>query len=338
MENSQNHKKVSVIIPCLNEERFIAGCLDSLLNQTYSNKNLEILIVDGMSKDKTREIVKKYTNKYNFIKLLDNPDKITPKALNIGIKKANGNIIIRMDAHTKYKEDYIEKCVHYLKKTKTDNVGGIWIIRPSNNNIISQAISYILQSPLGTGNAHYKTTKSKKPQEVDTVPFGCYKKEIFNKIGLFNEKLVRNQDIELNSRLRKNGGKILLIPEIKCYYYAPGNIKDFIKKNFSNGKWNIYTQKIIPNSLKLRHFIPFSFVMGIITSIILSFFTILGTILLSIILGSYLLVNIIFSFKITLKKKNLKLFPILIFLFFVLHFSYGIGSLWGILTMWKIEK
>lgn len=218
---------VSIIIPSRNEERFIDKCLDSILEQNYSKKNLEVLVVDGKSEDKTKEIVNKYSKKHSFIKLLDNPKKFTSFGLNIGIKEAKGEIIIRMDAHAGYENDYVSKSVKYLKEYNADNIGGIMKTLPADNSLVAKAISLVLSSCFGAFS--FFRVGSKKPKEVDTVFGGCYKKQVFDRIGLFNESLIRSQDMEFNLRLKKAGGKIILHPEIKSYYYPKTNLRDFLR-------------------------------------------------------------------------------------------------------------
>ena len=217
---------VSLIVSCRNEEKFISKCLDSLIKQDYPKEKIEILVVDGMSEDKTREIIKEYSKKFSFIKLLKNHQKYTPFAFNIGIKKAIGEAIILIGAHAEYEKDYISKCVKYLEEYNADNVGGILKTIPSNDSLIAKAIAICLSHFFGAGGSYFRTG-SKKPIEVDTVFGGCYKREVFNKIGLFNEKLIRSQDIELNRRLKVSGGKILLVPDITAYYYPQNNLSDF---------------------------------------------------------------------------------------------------------------
>lgn len=233
-DGENNNLKVSIIIPCRNEEKFIGKCLDSIIAQDYPIDNLEVLVVDGMSEDNTRKIVKNYIQKYSFVKLLENPQKIVPTALNIGIKNAKGDIFIIMGAHSIYEKDYIFKCVKYLHAYDVDNVGGIGITLPGDNTIIAKSIALALSHPFGVGNAYFRIG-SKEPRYVDTVPFGCYKREVFDRIGLFDEDLVRNQDDEFNLRLIKNGGKILLGPDIISYYYARDSIHKLWKMYFQYG-------------------------------------------------------------------------------------------------------
>lgn len=322
---------VSVIIPCRNEENFIGKCLDSIITNNYPLDRLEILVMDGMSTDKTKKVVENYLNKYPFIRFLANPKKITPAGMNIGINSANGEIIVITSAHAKIPEDYITKCVYYLNKLNADNVGGVLITLPGENTYIAKAISLVLSHPFGVGNSWFRIG-SKKPMLVDTVPFGCYRKAIFDKIGGFNEKLTRTEDNELNYRIRKNGGKIYLIPEIKLYYYARSTLKNLWNQSFGNGKGIIYTTKMIPGSLSLRHFVPGGFMLCLLGSLLLSFLTEWGKFLFGLILVSYLTVNLYFSIAIGMKEK-LQLVPFLVLSFITLHLSYGLGSVYGFLLI-----
>jgi len=326
---------VSIIIPCRNEEKFIGKCLDSIIAQDYPKENLEILVVDGMSQDRTRKILKEYQNKYSFIKVLNNPKKIVPIALNIGIAQSRGEYILRADAHSKYSFDYISKCVQYLKKSKADCVGGTLNTLPSRDDFVAKGIAIILSHPFGAGGRTFRTKRGEG--YVDTVPFGAYKRKIFDKIGLFNKKLIRNQDIEFNSRIRKASGKIFITPKIRLSYFAPPTFKKLFFQQFQNGLWNIYTQKIVPSSLSLRHFIPLFFALGLLGNLVFISFFFWAKILFILILGSYILISLLISFKISLKK-DLRYLIILPFAFFILHFSYGLGSIWGLLTLWKIKK
>ncbi len=324
---------ISIIIPCRNEGKFISKCLESIILQDYSKEKLEVLVVDGMSEDGTREILKGYAKKYLFIKVLDNPKKITPCALNIGIKNAKGEIIMRIDAHTTCEKDYMLKCIKYLNGYNADNVGGIMVTLPRDSSLLGKAIAIVLSHPFGVGNSVFRTG-AKEPKWVDTVFGGCYKKEVFDKIGLFNENLPRGQDMEFNLRLKRAGLKTLLVPEIVSYYYARSEFKPFCKYNFKNGLWAIlpfkYT-KIMPVSL--RHLVPFIFVLSIIVSGVLSFFSSIFFWLFLLIVGSYSLINICFSLKIALRKKNVKYLFTIPIIFASLHIGYGLGSIWGVVKL-----
>ncbi len=317
--------KISIIIPVLNEEKYIINCLDSIIKSDFDKSKMEVLLVDGGSSDKTIEIIKEYQKKYPFFKLLHNSQKFAPIAMNIGIKEAEGKYIFIISAHAKYSKQYFLLLIEYCKKLNADCVGPALITDVKNKTLMSNAIKNVLSDKLGVGSAFRSGVDEIK--EVDTVPFGCYKKDVFEKIGLYDERLVRNQDIELNKRLKKNGGKIYLIPEIECTYFARETFKDLAKNNFNNGLWNIltayYTNSL--NSLSLRHFIPLLFILSLLFSFILGFFNKYFFYLFLGILGLYLSIISIRSFQI--KKKTTFLHQLVAFL--VLHFSYGFGSLCG---------
>jgi len=228
------------------------------------------------------------------LKLLDNPKKVTPCALNIGIKNAKGEIILWMSAHSRYEKDYISKCVKYLKEYDADNVGGVMITLPRDNAFIGKAIATVLSHPFGVGNSVFRTG-AKEPKWVDTVFGGCYKKEVFDKIGLFNESLVRSQDMEFNLRLKKTGGKILLAPDIVSYYYPKSNLKDFFIHNFEDGSWVTYPLKFGIKAFSWRHLIPLFFILGLVGTGILGIFFSPLLWLFLFVLSSYLLVNLYHS-------------------------------------------
>jgi len=187
---------VSIIIPCRNEEKFIARCLDSIIANDYPKDRLEALVVDGMSKDETRRIIERYTQQYPFIKLLDNSKKIIATTMNIGIKHASGEIIMKVDAHSTYPKDYISNYAQYLREYQADNIGGVLNIMPGRETTVSKTIALVLAHPFGSGNAYIKIG-SKDPRWTDAAAFGYYKKEIFQKVGLFNEN-VGSEDMDLN--------------------------------------------------------------------------------------------------------------------------------------------
>lgn len=328
-----NFPFVSVIIPCRNEEKLIKNCLDSIITNDYPKEKMEVFIVDGMSEDKTKEIVKSYSGKYPFIKLLENPQKYTPFAFNLGIKEAKGEIIIIGGAHAEYEKSYVSKCVDYLIKYNADNVGGIWKIIPRENTSEAKAISFASASLFGAGDSYYRRGYSKGPKWVDTVFGGCYHREIFDKVGFFNENLIRSQDMEFNLRLKKAGGKILLVPDIIAYYYPNPNFKDFFLHNFRDGVWAVYPLKFVKMPLRLRHYIPFIFVLTLLVTVLLGiFFPIFFKIFLFI-FGLYLLTMLYFSIEIVVKEKNIVFFFLMPTAFIIRHIGYGLGSIWGALKL-----
>jgi glycosyltransferase involved in cell wall biosynthesis len=326
---------ISIIIPCRNEEKYIKKCLESIIEQDYPKDKLEVLVIDGMSEDKTKEIIKGYFGKYAFIKVLDNNNKFTPFGLNIGIKQAKGDFVLRMDAHANYQNDYISKCLYYLRKYDCDNVGGVIKTIPGADTFVAEAISFSLSNVFGAGNSYFRIG-SKEPQFVDTVFGGFYKKEVFDKIGLFNEKMTRSQDFELNLRLKQSGGKILLVPEIVSYYYSQSTILGFLKHNFIDGFWVTYPYlKFKIEAFSWRHLTPLVFVLSLAGTFLLSFFNNFFLFLFIFGLFLYVFFNLYFSFKISIRQKNLKYFLILPVIFLIRHVPYGLGSIWGIISGFK---
>ena len=325
---------VSIIIPCRNEEQFIVKCLDSVIGNDYQKDRLEVLVVDGMSEDGTRQIVHRYMQQYQFIRLLENQKKIAASAFNVGIKHSNGNIIMIMSAHATYEKDYISKCVKVLVEHNAHCVGGIWKIVPRNHTTIGKNIVRALSHPFGIGNAHYRVGNSLEPKLVDAVAYGCYKKEVFDKIGFFNEKLVRSEDIELNLRLKSAGGRILLVPDAVVFYYARSDFRSFCKYNFINGVWATYPLKFVNHMpVSWRHLVPLVFVSGLIGSALLSSFSWIFLWIFLLIAISHSALNLYFSIEIALREKDFRYFLIMPLVFSSLHVCYGVGSLWGLLRV-----
>ncbi|MCD6177874.1 glycosyltransferase family 2 protein [bacterium] len=306
---------VSVIIPCRNEEKFIRRCLSSVVNQDYPKDRLEVFVVDGMSEDKTKIIALEFARKYPFLKVIENPKKYIPYAMNIGIRSSRGEIIIKMDAHSVYRSDYISKCVKHLQETGADNVGGILRNIPSSNSLIAKSIAFCLAHPFGSGNSYFRVG-IKKPQEVDTVAFGCYWRKTLEKVGLYDERMMQSEDVELNQRIKKNGGKIFIFPDIVAYYYpSSSNLIDFIIHNFSDGVWVTYPLKFKIKIFSLRHLIPLFFVVAII--------------LFPPLLALYFFVGLGFSLEIAIREREWGFLLSMPLVFFSRHFFYGLGSIWG---------
>ncbi len=319
---------ITVIIPCRNEEKHIDKCLDSTVNTEYPKSKLEVLVMDGMSGDGTREKIKGFSGRWPFIRLMDNPKKTVPAALNIGIENAKGEIIIRLDAHSIYNKDYIPKCVKYLQEHDVDNVGGLWVILPGDNTYTAESIALAVSHFFGAGNAYYRIG-SEKPRLVDTVPFGCYRKEVFNEIGVFDEDMIRNQDDELNMRLLKNGGKILLVPDIVSYYHARDTISKLGKMYFQYGYFKPLVALKTRGVFTFRQIMPPTLVASSITLGILSFAWKVFLWPFLLLLFLYVAANIFFSSSIAIRR-GLKYFFVLPSVFFTIHFGYGMGYIKGI--------
>ena len=323
----------SIIIPCRNEQEYIGQCLDSILANDYPKDRLEVLVVDGMSEDGTRATVESYAREQSVIKLLDNSAKITPAALNVGIANAKGDVIMRIDAHAQVARDYISRCVEGLHRYGADNIGGIMKTVPDKSGLIGKAVVASLSYRFGVGNSFFRI-QTRDPKWVDTVFGGCYGRNVFDWIGPFNEKLPRGQDMEFNLRLKKAGGRTLLVPDIVSYYYARSDIRSFCKHNWSNGVWAILPlaySDIIPVSW--RHFVPLVFVTSLLGSALLG---LLGRPFLWLsltIVGAYGLASLIASFEIAWRERDLRYLILMPFIFGMLHIGYGLGSLWGLVKL-----
>jgi len=330
---------VTVIIPCRNEESFIEKVLNSIITQDYPKDKLEILVVDGMSDDGTRRIIESYVKSYNFIQMIDNLKKIVPCALNEGIRRSKGNVIMRMDAHAEYPSNYVSRLVSALIELEADNVGGVWETVPGAENIKAHAIALAMSNPFGVGNAKYRLkTNEDQPFEVDTVPFGCYKREVFERIGYFDEELIRNQDNEFNERLKRNGGKIFLVPDIKIKYFARDTYTKLWKMFFQYGYFGPLVDKKLRRLTRIRRYVPSAFLLSVFLLPVLSIITAKILLISVTSLTVYFFINLICCVKITYKEKKVCLIPYLFYAFLVSHFSYGLGYLKGVLDFLFFKK
>lgn len=323
---------VTVIIPCRNEAEFIGKCLESVAANDYPKNRLQVLVVDGMSEDQTRAIVGGYARRWPFIQLLDNPKRVTPAALNIGIHLASGEVLMRMDAHTLYPSDYVAKSVRALAEYGADNVGGRWEIRSRSDSFVGRCIAQALSHPFGIGNAYYRFISSDlQPRWVDTVPFFCLRRKTVDRIGKFNELLARGQDMEFHLRLKREGLKTLLLPEVVSYYYARTGVGSFLKHNWMNGVWAIlpfvYSDGI---PVAVRHLVPLAFVSCLVTSTVLCFITPAAVWALVTIGASYSGVSLIASVHVARCERDVRYLFLMPFVFAGLHMAYGAGSLWGV--------
>ncbi len=328
---------LTIVCPIYNEEKYIARCIESIMSQDYPKDDWEVLFVDGMSTDLTKEIIASYMMKCPYIRVLDNPHRIVPYAMNMGINEASGDIIMRIDAHTIYETNYCSAIINRLKELNADNVGCACKTDVLNKTPRSLAIREVLSNKFGVGDSTFRTGVD-GVKAVDTVPFGCWPKRVFDKYGLFDVRLVRNQDIELSKRIVNNGGRIYIIPDTTCTYLARETFRDLAKNNYENGKWNVMTVYFTHalNSLSMRHFIPLLFLLSLIVPMMLAFvwrpFALISVVSLLTYVGLLSFVSLKLA-----KDKHLSFFN-LFASFVVLHFSYGWGSLVGILKLPFTER
>ena len=324
-----NKHKVSIICPIYNEEKYIARCIESMLGQDYPQEGMEILFVDGMSTDRTRDIVSDYTAKYNHIKLLDNPHHTVPYALNEGIRRSEGDMVMRIDGHCVYPENYVSTLTKYLQELDADNVGAVWNTVAARDTTVCHAIAIASSHPFGVGGSKHKIGV-KELTTTDTVPFGCYRREVFDRIGLFDTDLTRNQDDEFNARLTNHGGKIYLIPQLVINYTARDTIGKMRRMYFQYGLFKPLVNKKLGHPATIRQFFPMLFLLGIITGGILSLFSDIILWMYVAVLVFYILVGMAIGCKSAAKFKKLLLVPMMPYVFANVHLSYGYGYLAGI--------
>lgn len=259
---------VSVIIPMRNEERYIETCLRSLLQQDCE-LSYEIIIVDGRSADRSLEIVRRMQDQHPNILLLDNPAGIVPTAMNLGIRSSRGKYIVRVDAHSSYPPHYVQSCVELLDSTQADNVGGYAVTLPASRSFGARLVAAVVTNPFGVGNSYFRT--GAREGCVDTVPFGAFRKELFERIGLFDETLGRNEDNELNSRILKSGGKVYLSPRLAFSYFPANTLGRLLLQTYRSARWHLFTIRRQNGSMKIRHLVPATFTCVTAILIALSF-------------------------------------------------------------------
>jgi glycosyltransferase involved in cell wall biosynthesis len=319
---------VSVIIPVRNEARFLDRCLHSVFDADPVPGGMEVVVVDGMSEDGTREILADWARRQPGLRVLDNPRRVVPTAMNIGIRGTRGRWIIRIDAHSEYSADYFKRCLEVSSRTGMDNVGGSIVTMPGNDGGQGQLVQALTTHRFGVGNSGFRTGAA--AGLADTVPFGCYRREVFGRIGLYDERLVRNQDYELNARLRRAGGHIWREPEIRILYYNQGTVKGLLRQALVNGQWNSWMWYVAPYSFAWRHAAPVAFVGALIGALLFSIFAPLpGKLALGVLLVPYVLIALGASFHQS-RRYGRWMFPWLPPLFLGYHVAYGLGALWGI--------
>ncbi len=322
-----NEKKYSftIVIPAYNESKYISGCLNSILNQNYDLNKIEIIVVDGMSEDSTDSIVTQFTKKYKNIFLVKNPHRKTPVSLNIGVKSAHNEVIVILGAHTEIDNYFLHFNNKYLSDENIFVVGGTQI--NNGRTFIQKCIGLTMESPFAMASAAYRW--SRKKRFVDTVVYAAYKKEIFEKVGLFEENLLISEDAEFNWRVRQAGFKIFFTPEIKTYYFARSSLFSFFKQIFRYGILRVNVQKKHYNSIKIRHLISPVFFLTITTLTTLSFFQIIGISALFWLLTFYFSINILFT-AFFLFPRKIPYLPIVTIFTFIIHLLWGSGYSLGI--------
>jgi glycosyltransferase involved in cell wall biosynthesis len=261
----------SIVMPCRNEALLIGTAIDSILACDLPPGSFELIVVDGRSSDATRAIVAERAAAHPSVRLLDNPQRTVPFAMNAGIRAARGRFVFRVDAHSSYPADYFSALLRWHDRLDAANVGGVCITDVARRTPTSLAIRTVLSDRLGVGNSLFRTGTD-TVREVDTVPFGCYRREALERHGLYDERLTRNQDIELNKRIIRQGGRVFLVPDVTCTYFARETWDAFARNAYDNGYWNVLTAHLTGeiSALSPRHFVPLGFVSGLLGGALLA--------------------------------------------------------------------
>jgi glycosyltransferase involved in cell wall biosynthesis len=324
--------KVSVIVPCYNEQSTIRLLLEALCEQTYPRAEMEVIVADGLSTDGTRGVITAFQQDVPdlSVHLVENPRRHIPSGLNRAIEASKGEIIIRVDGHAKPYPDYVAKCIAAHEAGRGDNVGGVWEIRPGAATWIANSIAVAAAHPLGVGDALYR--HARQAAEVDTVPFGSFRRSLVEQVGFFDESLLTNEDYEFNARIRKSGGKIWLDPSIRSVYFARSTLLDLIRQYWRYGFWKWRMVRRYPDTIRWRQALPPLFVLSLVSLAVLSIWFPFAGNLLGIELLLYFSMMILAGFRAAIQQQKTYLILGLPLAVLAMHTAWGSGFLWSMLT------
>lgn len=328
---------VSVVIPCRNEARYITACLDSVLAADYPRDRLEVIVADGMSDDGTREILADYAATHAHVRVLDNRARITPTALNTAIRAATGDVIVRMDAHAVYAHDYIPRLVAALDATGADVVGGRLETLPGAESVMARAIAVGLSHRLGVGNSYFRIG-SDTPRWVDTVPFGCFRRSVFDRVGWFDVDLVRNQDEELNARVLRAGGRVLLLPDVVVGYYGRTTLGQVARMFYQYGYFKPLVARKVGRVMTARQLVPGTFVATLAVAALLAPWFAPAAWAGAAAAAAYAAAVVPTALAAAPRCGGVRAVPALAAVFPVMHFAYGAGFWAGIRDHWLRGK
>ncbi len=320
----------SIIIPCYNEQATIHLLLDALLDQTYPHGMMEVVIADGGSTDGTSAAIADWHAQHPDlrVKVVNNPSRTIPAALNRAINASVGEIIVRMDAHSKPSPDYVERAVAAVLEERGQNVGGVWDIQPISDHWIARSIAAAAAHPIGVGDARYRY--SNQAAYVETVPFGAFKRQLLEQVGMFDETLLTNEDYEFNTRIREAGGKIWFDPQIRSVYFARGNLSTLARQYWRYGYWKLQMLRRYPHTIRWRQAIPPLFVAGLILLVLTALFFRATLWVLEISVAIYVFTLLLAGTHLTIKHKSIALLLGVPLAMACMHFAWGAGFLWGV--------
>lgn len=320
---------VTVLVPCRNEGRFITPCLTSILDNGYPLDCLELIVIDGASTDDTAAQVRVLASVHSCVRLIHNHRRVTPVSLNLGIAASRGSRILWMSAHNTYARGYIRECVEAGERYGADNVGGGIETVARDRNLMAPFVIAALTHRFGVGGSAFRLAAA-EPQWVDTVFGGCYRREVFDQVGLFNEALTRGQDMEFNLRLKRAGLRTLLLPSVRSIYHARSRFFEFLRHNWVNGAWAVLPFRHVEHPpVSLRHLVPMAFVGGTLVAVLLPFAVPGSGGVPLMLVGAYLGAAFVASVDVAVRRRSLVHALVMPWMFLSLHLSYGAGSWWG---------
>ena len=305
--------------------------LEAIYRQTFSKDQMEVVLADGMSTDRTREVVAEFQHAHPdlSIRLADNPRRIIPAGLNRAIEESKGEYLVRLDAHSVPADDYVELCLKALLAGKGENVGGVWDIRPGGEGWIARSIAVAAAHPLGVGDAFYRYAT--EAAYVDTVPFGAFRRDTLEQAGNFDETLLTNEDYELNTRIRQQGGRVWLDPRIRSGYFARATLAALARQYWRYGYWKQRMLRRYPQTLRWRQALPPLFVIGLLALALLALVWSLARILLLICIGLYLVILIAGAVPYTLRRNDPALLVGVPLAITAMHLIWGSGFMYSLL-------
>jgi succinoglycan biosynthesis protein ExoA len=324
--------RVSVIVPCYNEERTIRLLLEALEAQNYDHRQMEVIIADGLSRDHTRREIAAFQVEHPdlVVNIITNPARSIPSGLNRAIEASKGEIILRLDAHSMPRPDYIANCVADLELGMGDSVGGVWEIRPGSPGLQARAIAIAAAHPLGVGDARYRFTET--AQVVDTVPFGAFYRQIIDRIGPFNEELLTNEDYEFNARLRLSGGRIWLDPAIRSAYFARASLVELARQYWRYGYWKVRMLRRYPQTLRWRQALPPLLVASLLLLLLLAPWLPVAAWAFMIESITYILALLGVGFQTALRRRDWALIFGVPLAIATMHLAWGSAFLWSLIS------
>ena len=321
---------VSVIVPCYNEQNTILLLLEAIYAQTYPRSQLEVVIADGISTDKTRQQIGEFQAGHSdlVVRIIDNPKRTIPSGLNQAIRSARGELIVRLDAHSVPQPDYVARCVSALEQDLGDSVGGVWEIRPRDDGWQARGIALAASHPFGVGDAHYRFTNT--AQVVDTVPFGAFRRSLLERVGYFDEELLTNEDYEFNVRIRQAGGKIWLDPAIRSVYFARQNLAELARQYGRYGYWKARMLRRYPGTIRWRQALPPLFVLSLLVLLLLAIWWPVSRLIFVIESAGYAVILLLAGIQLSRKNHDWKLIFSVPLAIATMHLAWGSAFLWSL--------